>query len=119
MAPVKRSMLITGCSDGGLGAAIALELHRSGRWRVLASARNTKKMQSLASAGIETLTLDVLSEESIQATVTHVSELLGGSLDGLLLNAGGGLSVWPPFPSLPLSPFPFPILWRTIAPRKH
>lgn len=93
MAPAKRSILITGCSDGGLGAAIALEMHRSGRWRVLASARNVKKMQALESAGIETLSLDVLSEESLQASVTHISELLGGSLDGLFLNAGGGLSV--------------------------
>ena len=93
MAPTKRSILITGCSDGGLGAALALEMHRSGRWRVLASARSVKKMASLATAGIETLSLDVLSEESLRAAVTHVSELLGGSLDGVLLNAGGGLSV--------------------------
>lgn len=93
MAPTKRSVLVTGCSDGGLGAAIALEMHRSGHWRVLASARNLKKMGTLASAGIETLALDVLSEDSLRAAVGHVSELVGGALDGLLLNAGGGLSV--------------------------
>lgn len=98
MAPPKRSVLITGCSDGGLGAALALEMHRSGQWRVLGSARNVKKMQSLIEAGIETLTLDVLSEDSLQSAFTHISDLLGGKLDGLMLNAGGGLSVRMPIP---------------------
>lgn len=102
MAPPKRSVLITGCSDGGLGAAIALAMHHSGRWRVLASARNVKKMASLSAAGIETLTLDVLSEESLQAAIKHITELLGGSLDGLLLNAGGGYSVCLPRHSSPV-----------------
>ena len=96
MVPPKRSVLITGCSDGGLGAALALEMHRSGRWRVLASARNVKKMQPLIDAGIETLALDVLSEESLQSAFTHISDLLDGKLDGLMLNAGGGLSVGRP-----------------------
>ncbi|ETN44666.1 uncharacterized protein HMPREF1541_10336 [Cyphellophora europaea CBS 101466] len=93
MAPLKRSILITGCSDGGLGAALAHEMHRTGHWRVLASARSLKKMATLAAAGIETMTLDVLSEDSLEAGVAYVSELLGGSLDALLLNAGGGLSM--------------------------
>jgi 1-acylglycerone phosphate reductase len=89
----KRSILVTGCSDGGIGAALALELHRSGKWRVLATARDLNKMQSLSAAGIETLALDVVSEDSLQDAVRQVSKLLDGKLDGLLLNAGGGLSV--------------------------
>jgi threonine dehydrogenase-like Zn-dependent dehydrogenase len=89
----KRSILITGCSEGGLGAALAQAFHDTGRWRVLASARNPKTMEHLAAGGIETLVLDVLSEESIKAAVEQVSTLTKGKLDALLLNAGGGLAV--------------------------
>jgi NAD(P)-dependent dehydrogenase (short-subunit alcohol dehydrogenase family) len=93
MGANRRSILVTGCSDGGLGAALAVALHNSGQWRVIASARNVQKMQTISSHGIETLSLDVTSEESLAAAKTHLSNLLGGRLDGLLLNAGGGLSV--------------------------
>jgi len=83
----KRSVLITGCSDGGLGAALALELHAVG-CRVIATARNPAKMEGLKSAGIETLTLDVLSASSIDASVREVRKLLSGRLDILINNAG-------------------------------
>jgi NAD(P)-dependent dehydrogenase (short-subunit alcohol dehydrogenase family) len=89
----KRSILITGCSEGGLGAALAQAFQDTGRWRVLASARNLKSMDHLAASGIETLELDVLSEMSIKSAVEKVSALTDGKLDALLLNAGGGLAV--------------------------
>ncbi|KIW15867.1 hypothetical protein PV08_05917 [Exophiala spinifera] len=84
-----RTVLITGCSSGGMGAALALEFHRRGD-RVFATARSLSKMADLKSAGIETLVLDVVSEESIQACMSHVSSLTGGSLDILINNAGRG-----------------------------
>lgn len=87
-----RSILITGCSDGGLGAALALAFHKNGD-RVLATARNPSKMAHLKSFGIETLALDVLSEESLQASVKEVSALTNGSLDMLINNAGAGYSM--------------------------
>lgn len=87
-----RTVLITGCSDGGLGAALAVGFHRNGD-RVFATARNPSKMASLAALGIETLSLDVLSEESIQACVEKVSSLTGGSLDVLVNNAGAGYNM--------------------------
>jgi 1-acylglycerone phosphate reductase len=90
---MKRSILITGCSDGGLGAELARAFHATGRWRVLASARNPGKMAGLVKAGIETLTLDVTDEESVKKCVDEVKTLTEGRLDALLLNAGGGLSV--------------------------
>jgi 1-acylglycerone phosphate reductase len=83
----RRPVLITGCSDGGLGA-LALAFHKAG-YRVLASARNPSKMASLKAAGIETLALDVLSEESVQACVAEVTNLTGGALYALVNNAGG------------------------------
>jgi NAD(P)-dependent dehydrogenase (short-subunit alcohol dehydrogenase family) len=45
-------------------------------------------MKALQNAGIETLTLDVLSEESIAASVIQVRTLLKGRLDILVNNAG-------------------------------
>ncbi|CAL5870366.1 uncharacterized protein PFLUO_LOCUS4602 [Penicillium psychrofluorescens] len=84
-----RTVLITGCSDGGMGAALAKEFHRQGD-RVFATARTLSKMASLKAAGIETLALDVVSEDSIQACLNQVSSLTGGSLDILVNNAGRG-----------------------------
>lgn len=78
----KRSVLITGCSDGGLGAALAIEFHKNG-FHVYATARNPSKMKHLASRGVETLTLDVLDDASIKACVAKVP-----SLDILVNNAG-------------------------------
>lgn len=73
-----------------MGAALAKEFHRQGD-RVFATARSLSKMASLKAMGIETLALDVVSENSIQACISQVSSLTGGSLDVLVNNAGRGL----------------------------
>ncbi|KAH9892303.1 hypothetical protein F4778DRAFT_795205 [Xylariomycetidae sp. FL2044] len=89
----KRTILITGCSDGTLGSALALALHRLG-WRVFASARNPSKLSATAAAGIEGVQLDVCSEASIAACVERVKQLTGGGpLDGLVNNAGAAYSM--------------------------
>ena len=88
----KKTILITGCSDGGLGAALAVAFHNVG-WRVFASARNVEKMAGVRAAGIELISLDVSSETSLSSAVTEVSKLTDGSLDALLNNAGGGYSM--------------------------
>ncbi|KAH8653820.1 hypothetical protein BX600DRAFT_86177 [Xylariales sp. PMI_506] len=85
----KRTVLITGCSDGGMGSALAIELHKIG-WRVFAAARNPSKLAQTTAAGIESVLLDVSSQESIKAAVAKVGELTGGSLDALVNNAGVG-----------------------------
>ena len=82
MSSPKRTVLITGCSDGGLGAALAIAFHEAGL-HVYATARNPSKMEQLASLGIERLTLDVQSESSIAACVSKMS-----GLDILVNNAG-------------------------------
>ncbi|KAI1408067.1 NAD(P)-binding protein [Hypoxylon sp. FL1857] len=82
MSNPKRSVLITGCSDGSVGAALAIALQRAGL-HVYATVRNPSKAESLTSLGIEVLTLDVLSESSIAACVEKVP-----SLDILINNAG-------------------------------
>ncbi|KAL8920987.1 MAG: hypothetical protein Q9172_004251 [Xanthocarpia lactea] len=78
----KRTVLITGCSDGGLGAALAIAFHDVGL-HVYATARNPSKMEGLAARGIDTITLDVLDEASIAACVNQLP-----SLDMLVNNAG-------------------------------
>ncbi|KAI8961685.1 putative estradiol 17 beta-dehydrogenase [Daldinia sp. FL1419] len=88
----KRTILITGCSDGSLGSALALSFHKLG-WRVFASARNPSKLKEVEAAGIETIKLDVLSDESVAGAVAKVRELTGGTLDTLLNNAGAGYSL--------------------------
>jgi 1-acylglycerone phosphate reductase len=87
MGSSKRTVLITGCSDGGLGAALATAFHEAGL-HVYATARNPSKMTQLKSLGIETLTLDVLSDSSITACVSKLSQL-----DILVNNAGAGYSM--------------------------
>ena len=85
----RKTVLITGCSDGGLGAALATAYHKAG-YRVFATARTPSKMVTLKASGIETLSLDVLSESSLSACVSEVQKLTGGSLNVLLNNAGAG-----------------------------
>lgn len=83
----KQSVLITGCSDGGLGAALAIAFHEAGL-QVYATARNPTKMTDLESRGISILPLDVLSESSIAACVSKLSRL-----DILINNAGATYNI--------------------------
>lgn len=92
MSDSKRTVLITGCSEGGLGAGLALAFHKQGL-RVFATARDPSKMVGLKSLNIETVTLDVLSDSSIESCVTEISNLTGGTLDILINNAGGGYNM--------------------------
>ncbi|KAM0425972.1 hypothetical protein ACHAPT_008911 [Fusarium lateritium] len=78
----KRSVLITGCSDGGLGAALAVAFHNAGL-NVYATTRNPAKMEHLSSLGIKTLALDIQSETSIAECVKEIP-----TLDILVNNAG-------------------------------
>ena len=74
MPDPKRTVLITGCSDGGLGAALAIAFHEAGL-HVYATARNPSKTKDLASRGIETITLDVQDEASIAACANQLPSL--------------------------------------------
>lgn len=86
----KRTVLITGCSDGSLGSALALAFHQRGEHRVFAAARDTGRMKALSTQGIETLELDVTSDESIKGLVQKLSALTSGKLDMLVNSVGGG-----------------------------
>ena len=88
----KKTILITGCSAGGIGESLAREFHHKGL-RVFATARSLSKMTQLAEIGIETLTLDVTSKTSIAEANASVAAKTGGILDYLLNNSGGGYSM--------------------------
>ena len=83
--------LVTGCSEGGIGSALALSFSRAG-YHVFATARSLSKVQHFTSVANATLlTLDVTSSESISACVTAVKEKTGGQgLDVLVNNSGRG-----------------------------
>ncbi len=99
-----RSVLVTGASTG-IGRATALALDARG-WRVFAGVRRDEDAEALAAAGSEALVpvrLDVTEPEQIAAAAAQVRELAGGSLDGLVNNAG--IAVPGPLETLPLDRF--------------
>ncbi|KAJ7630100.1 NAD(P)-binding protein [Mycena polygramma] len=87
-----KSVLITGCSPGGIGNALAKEYHSKGL-RVIATARRPEALVDLAALGLETLVLDVTKIESVRVGRDHVAFLTGGKLDILVNNAGQSYSV--------------------------
>ncbi|KAK7958669.1 hypothetical protein PG988_013517 [Apiospora saccharicola] len=90
----KLAILITGCSPGGIGAALAITLHEAGH-HVYATARDPAKLKPLAEAGITTLSLDIASAASIAAAVSSVSASKAGAagLDILVNNAAASYSM--------------------------
>lgn len=88
------SILITGCSPGGMGAALAIAFHDAGH-HVFATARNPSKLKPLAERGIETLALDVTSASSVASAVSCVASSLadGRGLNMLVNNAAGSYSM--------------------------
>lgn len=84
----KQTVLITGCSDGGIGPALAVLFQRRG-FHVFATARDPSKMKSLSGvADVTFLALDVTKTADIEAAVCAVSDMTGGTLDCLVSNAG-------------------------------
>lgn len=84
----EKTVLITGCNHGGLGAAMA-KAYRARGFKVFATVRNITKAGTLGETeGIEILELEVTSKESIERCAKTVEKLTGGSLDILVNNAG-------------------------------
>ncbi|KAJ0422551.1 hypothetical protein BJY00DRAFT_310928 [Aspergillus carlsbadensis] len=89
----QKSVLITGCSPGGIGNALAREFHKHGL-RVFATARDAESIKDLAALGVETLSLTVDDEKSVQLCLAEVEKKLSGKgLDYLVNNAGRNYTV--------------------------
>ena len=84
----KKTVLITGCSDDGIGSALSLAFHAQG-YHVFATARNPSKMSVLSKLPNTTLlTLDVEDSAQITSAVEAVKNETSGTLDILINNAG-------------------------------
>lgn len=84
----KQTVLITGCSDDGIGFGLALIFQQRG-FLVFATARNQEKMSKLKDLpNVILLTLDVRDKSHIEAAAETVRQHTGGSLDYLINNAG-------------------------------
>ena len=78
---VRKSVLITGCSDGGIGSALAQEFDAQ-NFHVFATARSESKMAELAQLpNVTFLTLDVLDTSQITKAVQNVTQKTGGTLE--------------------------------------
>lgn len=86
--PVKRSVLITGCSSG-IGYCTALGLRERG-YRVFASARKRTDVEKLAKQGLEALQLDLDNDDSIGSAVESVLSASSGRLFALFNNGAYG-----------------------------
>ncbi|KAK3935711.1 short-chain dehydrogenase/reductase [Diplogelasinospora grovesii] len=86
MAP--KTIVITGCSPGGIGSALAREFRMRGH-TVYASGRSPNGIDpALVTLGCRTLTLDVTVAQSIADAQATVAAATGGRLDVLINNAG-------------------------------
>jgi NAD(P)-dependent dehydrogenase (short-subunit alcohol dehydrogenase family) len=88
-----KSVLITGCSAGGIGATTALVLAKRGH-HVFATARTTSKIPETLSSldNVTIIPLDVTSTSSIAGAVAVVAAS-GRGLDILINNAGAGYTM--------------------------
>lgn len=90
-----KSVLITGCSEGGLVAALAKAFQEEG-YHVFATLRNPTKAGTLADeqgANIDVLPLDITSQESVDTCLEIERAKTGGKLGALVNNAGNGTTM--------------------------
>ena len=86
---MSKSILITGCSAGGIGASLALALAQKKDHHIFATARNISKIPKTlhGCSNVTVLALDVSSSSSVTEVAKIVRES-GHGLDILINNAG-------------------------------
>jgi 1-acylglycerone phosphate reductase len=90
---MEKSVLITGCSAGGIGFALVEAFQKRGL-TVFATARTLSKMPGLEKLpNVILLQLDVTSPADISRAVETVKEHTGGSLDYLINNSGQNYNI--------------------------
>lgn len=84
----KKSVLITGCSLGGIGSALTIEFQKRGL-HVFATARSLEKMVHLKDiTNVTLIGLDVTDQASMTSASEQVKAVTGGRLDYLVNNSG-------------------------------
>ena len=103
--PPTKSVLITGCSAGGAGAALAHSFQKR-NYLVIATTRNPSKIPKTLTSlpNVITLALDVTSDTSVNAAAELVKKALAESnIKGLnVLVNNAGLGWWAPVLDLPM-----------------
>lgn len=85
-----KSVLITGCSDGGIGSALAVTFAQRGLL-VFATTRKVSSMSKLENLpNVRLLALDISSATQVRNAVALVKKETGGTLDYLVNNAAVG-----------------------------
>ncbi|KAI0673707.1 NAD-P-binding protein [Trametes maxima] len=82
----QKVVLVTGCSEGGIGASLCLEYASQG-CKVYATARRLEAMSTLTHPNIEHLRLDITDEASVNTVVDTIIQK-EGRIDILVNNAG-------------------------------
>ncbi|MDC3158636.1 3-oxoacyl-ACP reductase FabG [Candidatus Pelagibacter sp.] len=83
-----KNIIVTGAS-GGIGNAIIKKLNEAGA-NILASGTKTEKLEELKKnhEKIKILKFDISQSEKIEEFIENANNELGGSLDGIINNAG-------------------------------
>ncbi|MDB9739272.1 3-oxoacyl-[acyl-carrier-protein] reductase [Candidatus Pelagibacter sp.] len=83
-----KNIIVTGAS-GGIGSSIVKKLYEQGA-NILATGTRLEKLEELKAKfdNIKTLRFDISQHEKIEEFINEATEKLGGSLDGMINNAG-------------------------------
>ncbi|MDA8538116.1 3-oxoacyl-ACP reductase FabG [Candidatus Pelagibacter bacterium] len=84
----KKNIIVTGAS-GGIGNAIIKKLSKAGA-NILASGTRIEKLEELKKnfEGLKILKFDISQSDKIEEFIENATSVLGGSLDGVVNNAG-------------------------------
>jgi 3-oxoacyl-[acyl-carrier protein] reductase len=84
----KKNIIVTGAS-GGIGNAIIKKLSEKGA-NILASGTKIEKLEELKKnfEGLKILKFDISQSDKIEEFIENATNELGGSLDGIVNNAG-------------------------------
>jgi 3-oxoacyl-[acyl-carrier protein] reductase len=84
----KKNIIVTGAS-GGIGNAIVKRLNEAGA-NIIASGTRIEKLEELKKnfEGIKILKFDISQSDKIEEFIENATSELGGSLDGMVNNAG-------------------------------
>lgn len=88
--PGQKTALVTGAGAGGIGGALATELHAQGYF-VFCAVRRPETVAEILKPGMAVVKLEVTSTASIEAAAAEVAEIAGGRLDVLINNAGSAV----------------------------